>query len=168
MNTTKPFLPDYTGPDAGWALWVHHGMPLEYCTSFKERIEYIELNKPDSELPARRAALTWIPDGAIDPHVNQAKAAYDQAGDTYNQAWAAYAQARTAYNQAWTAYDQAGDTYNQAKAAYDQGLDAYRQAGDTYAQAKAAYVQTWAVCWPSLVAQYAPEVRHDCGELEFS
>ena len=147
MNTTKPFLPEYTGPDAGWALWVHHEVPLEYCTSFKERIEYIELNEPASEIPARRAALTWIPDDAIDPRVVQARATYTKARDTHTKA-------RDTHTKAW-------DTHTKAWAAYTKAWDTHTKAWAAYTKARAAY-------WPSLVAQYAPEVRHDCGVLKFS
>ena len=105
MNTTKPGLPDYTGPDAGWALWVHHERPLEYCTSFTERLHYIDSNKSPQEHALRRAALTYLPNEAFPEHFVAAGQAYDTARQAYDMAWQAYVTAGQAYDTAWKAYD---------------------------------------------------------------
>ena len=108
MNTLYPGQPDYIGPDAGLACWVHHELPLEYCTSFAERIAYIRAKKPLHEQAVRLAALTCLPLDRLPADLVQAVVAYDQAVVASGQARAAYAQARTASDQARKAYDQAG------------------------------------------------------------
>lgn len=106
-NTLYPGQPDYTGPGSGWACWVHHEIPIEYCHSFTERIAYILADKPAHEQAVRLAALTCLPLDRMPHAYNQAKTAHDQAKTAYDQARTAYDQARTALDQARTDYDQA-------------------------------------------------------------
>ena len=110
-NTLYPGQPDYVGPNSGFACWVHHEIPIEYCTNFARRIAYIRASKPAHEQAVRLAALTCLPLDRLPADLIQAWTAYDQA-------WTAYDQARTAYDQAWTAYDQAVTAYDQAWTAY--------------------------------------------------
>ena len=111
MNTTKPGRPDYTGPNEGLALWVHHAEPVEYCYSFSERIAYILAGKPKDEQALRLTALTYLP--TSDPKI-----------ETLKQAWKTYDQAREAYEQAQKAYDQARDVLTRARGVYDQAREA--------------------------------------------
>ena len=115
MNTLYPGQPDYTGPDAGWAYWVHHNQPIEYCTSFAERLAYIREQKPAHEHAVRLAALTCLPAESIPAALTQAEAAYDQARAALTQARAAYDQARAALTQDRAAYDQARAALTQAE-----------------------------------------------------
>lgn len=166
-NLTKPGLPNYTGTDEGWALWVHHGEPVEYCTSFRERIAYIIAEKPVDERALRMAALTVLPLAAILPAFDQAKAAYDQAWIVYRQAQPALNQASTVSNQAWIVYSQAWDAYRwdayrQARTALIQAQDASNQAWTAYRQAQPALYRR------ALATQYAPEIPHRDGVLDFA
>ncbi len=122
MNTHNPGLPDYTGPNEGLALWVHHGQMLEFCTDFAGRIAYILREKPAHEHAVRLAALTYLPDAELPPALSQAWTAYVQARTAYVQARTAYVQACTAYDQAWTAYVQACTALNQACTAYNPDI----------------------------------------------
>ena len=140
MNTTKPGLLNYTGPDAGWALWVHHDLPLEYCTSFTERLHYIDSIKPPQEHALRRAALTYLPNEAFPEHVVT-------AGQAVVTAWQAVDTAGQAVDTAWQAYVTAGQAYDTARQAYDTARQAYD--------------------WHTLVLSYAPEIPHSDGVLDF-
>ena len=124
-NTLYPGQPDYVGPNSGFACWVHHEIPIEYCTNFARRIAYIRASKPAHEQAVRLAALTCLPLDRLPADLIQAWTAYDQAVTAYDQA-------RTAYDQAWTAYDQAVTAYDQAWTAYDQAVTAYDQAWTAY------------------------------------
>ena len=140
MNTTKPGLPDYMGPDAGWALWVHHDLPLEYCTSFTERLRYIDCNKSPQEHALRRAALTLLPNEAFPEHFVTARQAYDTA-------WQAYVTAGQAVDTEWQDYETARQAVVTARQAYDTAGQAYD--------------------WRTLVLSYAPEIPHSDGKLDF-
>ena len=118
-NTLYPGQPDYVGPNSGFACWVHHEIPIEYCTNFARRIAYIRASKPAHEQAVRLAALTCLPLDRLPADLIQAWTAYDQAVTAYDQA-------RTAYDQAGTAYDQALTAYGQARTALDQARTAYR------------------------------------------
>ena len=89
-NTLYPGQPDYVGPDSGLACWVHHEQPIEYCTSFTERLAYIRAKKPAHEQAVRLAALTCLPLDRLPVDLIQAWTAFDQA-------WTAFNQTRTAY-----------------------------------------------------------------------
>ena len=89
-NTLYPGQPDYVGPNSGFACWVHHEIPIEYCTNFARRIAYIRASKPAHEQAVRLAALTCLP--------------LDRLPADLIQALTAYGQARTALDQARTAY----------------------------------------------------------------
>lgn len=112
MNILYPGRPEYAGPNEGLACWVHHKHPIEYCTSFAERIAYIRTAKPAHQQAVRLAALTCLPLDRLPPTLNQASTVYDQARTAYDKAL-------TAYNQAWTAYDEALTAYDQARTAHD-------------------------------------------------
>ena len=107
MNTNKPGLPAYTGPNKGWALWVHHEQMLEYCTDFAGRIAYIRREKPRHEQATRLAALTYLTPDEIPPALDTARAAYHTAWAAYDTAWAAYDIALAAYHTARAALDTA-------------------------------------------------------------
>ena len=80
MNTLYPGQPDYVGPHSGFACWVHHEIPIEYCTNFAQRIAYIRAEKPAHEQAVRLAALTCLPLDRLPADLIQAWTAYDQAG----------------------------------------------------------------------------------------
>ena len=147
-NTTKPGLPNYIGPDAGAALWVHHAQPIEYCYSFKERIAYILESKPLEEQSLRLAALTYIGADSRTHALDTARDTLDTAHDALTTAQDAYRTAGDALDAAWDAYRTTGD--------------AYRTAWDALDTARLA------VPWRELAAQYAPEVPYmETGELDF-
>lgn len=89
-NTLYPGQPDYVGPNSGFACWVHHEIPIEYCTNFARRIAYIRASKPAHEQAVRLAALTCLPLDRLPADLIQAWTAYDQAVTAYDQAWTAY------------------------------------------------------------------------------
>ena len=60
MNTTYPGRPAYTGPDSGFAAYVHHNRRFEYCWSFEERITVIMHDKPEQEQAIRLHCLAYI------------------------------------------------------------------------------------------------------------
>jgi len=155
MNTTKPGLPNYTGPNEGVALWVHHGQPVEYCTSFTDRIAYIIANKPPEEQALRLTALTYI---GTDPRIEAfatARKACATARDASDTAWDVYATARDASDTAWDAYDTVRKAYATARQAFATARQACATAGQ-------------AIPWREIAARYAPEVPYlDNGTLDF-
>lgn len=129
MNVNKPGLPDYTGPNEGWAFWVHHEQMLEYCTDFKGRIAYILNEKPQHEQATRLAALTYLTP--------------DELPSALDTAW-------TALDTAWTAYDTASTDYDTASTDYATAWTAYATASTAYATARTAYATAWTAAIPLL------------------
>ena len=176
MNTTKPGLPGYTGPDAGMALWVHHGVPVEYCTSFTERIAYIVDRKPPWEHALRLHALTYIgADTRTEAYVTAWKAAVT-ARKAYVTARKAAVTARKAAVTACKAYVTARKAAVTACKAYDTACKAYDTAWKAAVTARKAAVTACkaydtarkAMSWRELAQDYAPEVPYfENGELDF-
>jgi tetratricopeptide (TPR) repeat protein len=182
-NLTKPWLPDYQGPNEGWALWVHHDRTREYCTDFAGRIAYCEREKPARELPLRRRALTFIPTDEIAPAFAEDWQAYIQLGLAYRQfgqteqtyrqlglAGRQFCQTEQAYLQARQDYEQARQAYLQARRAFDQAsmsYQAYDQAEQAYIRAEQAHTQAGQAYGLSLAARYAPDIPHINGVLRF-
>ncbi len=102
-NTNKPGLSEYTGPNEGWAFWVHHEQMLEYCTDFKGRIAYILNEKPQHEQATRLAALTYLTPDELPSALDTARTALDTARTALDTARTAYDTARTALDTARTA-----------------------------------------------------------------
>jgi hypothetical protein len=167
MNTTKPWLPDYEGPNEGWALWVSHDSLLEYCTDFAARIAYCEYTKPATELPLRRRALTLIPTEAVLPPIIESQQAAAHAQQ-------ACSQARLAYEHAWKACSQARHVYEQTRHAGlqsqqedDHARQAYILVEQAADYAEQVYLQAWKAYGLTLVARYAPDIPHINGALLF-
>ena len=100
MNSDKPGLPDYTGPQQGWFAYIHHEQRLEWSDNIQERVAYIVMEKPAHEQAIRLACLTHIPTA-------QVPVAYATARRAYATAWQAYCAdiaAWRAYATAWQAY----------------------------------------------------------------
>jgi hypothetical protein len=155
MNMNKPGLLDYTGPDSGWALWVHHEEPLEYCTSFRKRLTFIGQNKSLHEHALRRAALTYLPNEVIPSKLDTAREAYNIA--------------RRAIEPALQACYMARETAEQASQTYHTALEAYYTAWQACILARQAYDWARRDCdWLAIIAIYAPEIPHINGELDFS
>ena len=125
MNSDKPGLPDYTGPQQGWFAYIHHEQRLEWSDNIQERVAYIVMEKPAHEQAIRLACLTHIPTAQVPVAYATARQAYATAGqaqDTARQAYATAGQAidaaGQAYGTAWRAYDAAGRAINTARQAY--------------------------------------------------
>ena len=80
-NLNHPGRAAYTGPDCGWAGYVHHDQQIEYCWSFQERIKVIIHEKPAHEQVIRLECLTYL--GDLLPVEAQAMALVDK---TWEQA----------------------------------------------------------------------------------
>ena len=98
----------------GFAFHVHHDKLVEYCTSYEERKQYIQNNKPVSEQELRLRLFKLIPDDRLPPTLleacatrDKACAAYDKAWATRDKAWAAYDKACAARGKAWATYEPA-------------------------------------------------------------
>lgn len=60
-NTTHPGLPNYTGPNRGIFILLHHGDPVELSRNVAERVEYINTSKEAHEQPERLMSLQVAP-----------------------------------------------------------------------------------------------------------
>ena len=92
MNSDKPGLPDYTGPQQGWFAYIHHEQRLEWSDNIQERVAYIVMEKPAHEQAIRLACLTHIPTAQVPVAYDTARQAYAtarQAQDTARQAYGA-------------------------------------------------------------------------------
>ena|SRR3990167_7261663 len=58
-----PALPDYDGPKKGWFHAIHHADDIvEWSDNITERIDFINKNKLDSEIPIRLSNLMYVGD----------------------------------------------------------------------------------------------------------
>ena len=53
--------PDYVGPDSGYGAFLHHDVLFEKSHSFKERLDYIDREKPEHERHIRRWNMLYLP-----------------------------------------------------------------------------------------------------------
>src|SRR3990167_543936 len=51
--------------DVGLSVHLHHGDLIEHCTSYKERVDYINKNKPKHERETRLRVFKLLSDEAI-------------------------------------------------------------------------------------------------------
>jgi hypothetical protein len=100
----------------GWTWWCHHGMMLEYCTDFADRVDYVKTHKLKSEIPARLNAFRFVK-GKLPTKFLKAYKTRKKASITYDKAYAAYCKAYMAYDKAHVAYGEAYTAYNEAYAA---------------------------------------------------
>lgn len=93
----------------GFCWHVHHDILVEWCSSFKERLDYIETSKPPSEVPLRRKLFQPVR-GKLPDAIIAARRAYDQATLAFYQV--KETADRVLYNRAWQAVEKARDEYN--------------------------------------------------------
>ena len=105
-NTEWPGLPNYAGPTKGWFTLLHHEGPhFEFSHNVLERIDYIDMRKPEHEREIRLRHIRFV---SVD--TPQALAEYKRV---QAPAWAEYkrvqGQALAEYErvrgQAWAALD---------------------------------------------------------------
>ena len=77
-NTLFPGLPGYTGPTKGWFSLLHHaGGLVEWSDNVMERVDYINRNKPKSEINTRLRHIVYL-GGRGDDYEAKRKPLYDE------------------------------------------------------------------------------------------
>ena len=81
----------------GFCWHVHHGVLMEWCHDYEERVAYIKAAKSEVEL---RLHLFQPVKGELPAVVVESQAAYDKARAAYDKARAAYLKAQAACDEA--------------------------------------------------------------------
>ena len=109
--------------DSGFAFFCHHGIWIEWCYSYAERLGIINEYKPENERALRKRVFILIPNDRLP---QEGLAEYYEASAAVNKACAAFNEALdAARGKANDALDEADDALDKAEAAYDEALDAY-------------------------------------------
>ena len=98
---------------------IHHDSLFGFSDNIKERIEYIQNNKPVNEIELRLKLLKPVR-GKLPAKIIMAWKAYEEAGEASRKAW-------KAYNEASKAYEKARKTYNEAWKAYNEAVKACQE-----------------------------------------
>ena len=127
-------------PNFGLSVHCHHDILVEYCYSYKERVEYTKNNKPENEQETRLRLFKILPEEAekdIPKDLLQANQAWEKANQTWEKAC-----------QAWEQIDQA---WKQSYQAREQSYQAWPQ------ESKNAFHKKWCGCkeWKNGVINFA-------------
>ena len=95
--------------NAGLSIHCHHSILIEYCYSYKERVDYIKKNKPKHERKPRLRLFKLLPKEAIDElpeYLIKADAEWDKAVIKMDKAYTEFSLGRDriqAFNECWEA-----------------------------------------------------------------
>ena len=102
----------------GFAFHVHHDVLMEFCTNYKERVNYIKEHKPRGEQEIRLRLFQLISPARLPRPLVKAGEAYSKAGEAHSKAYEAYSKACEAYSKAREAYAKTGEAYAKTREAY--------------------------------------------------
>ncbi len=86
-------------PGVGFYWHVHHDILVEWCHTYKERVEAIKRYKPETEQGLRLRLLQPVR-GPLPPAFVKAWATYSKAEATYSKEWGAYSKEWATYSKA--------------------------------------------------------------------
>lgn len=84
--------------ETGFFWHVHHGVLVEWCFGYKERVEFIKTGKPQKEVEMRLKLFKPV-QGELPRPVIEAKQACEKAKQACYKVWQAYDKAKQAYNE---------------------------------------------------------------------
>lgn len=131
MNISRPGLPEYIGPKAGYFTCIHHDVSVEWSNNILHRVEVIKRDKPAREQGVRLMAMCWVSPDRIPPDYATACQAHVIAEQARDTAWQDYYSAEQARDTAWKAIDTPWQYRDTAWQAYGSAEHIARQARDT-------------------------------------
>ena len=82
-NTTRPGLPNYTGPNRAWVTWGWHNTPVVSMENIDERFVEVDSEKQPHEIPIRRAAMYIVPEEKLPEYLLKALEMRQAAWEKY-------------------------------------------------------------------------------------
>jgi len=108
---------------------VHHGILIEWCYNYDERVNFIRTDKPKNER-ATRLRLFKPVTGTLPKEVMKAGKAYDKTRGAYDKVLKACDKAWKACRKARKACPKVAEARSKARKAYDKAWEVCEKAGD--------------------------------------
>ena len=107
-NKRYPGKPKYTGQKSGYFTLLHHQGPIvEWSGNVMERVEYINLEKPEHERAIRLDHIVYVPSSMVPEAVREADAKRREADAKWREADAKWREADAKWREAYAKWREA-------------------------------------------------------------